>query len=189
MSCPDWNALACWRHDPEAGEPAAWQEALVHLDSCGLCRAAALAADPTLVFRRLPVLGPDALDAAAEADEVAAVQQAVAAMRTASRLEREPRPAAPHWKRWVAAAAVTLTGGLGTWYELPARPSAEGEGLNARFLSPAVPPTSTVPVSRRIEDFDRPGARVMEFGGKDRLDLNVVTIYDPSIDVSSSSGS
>jgi hypothetical protein len=185
VSCPDWNALAFWRQDPEGQEPAAWQEALVHLDACGLCRAAALAADPTLVFHRLPVLGPDALDAAAEADEVAAMQQAVAAMRTASRLEREPRRAAPHWKRWVAAAAVTLTGGLGTWYELPARPNADAEDLSALPFHSSAP--SVVPPSQLIEDFDRPSARVQEFGGKDRWDLKVAMVYDPSFDVPSGS--
>jgi hypothetical protein len=77
VSCPDWRHL-----DPEAGATR-WEDALRHLDAgCQSCRRDALAADPTLVFRRLPVA---TLTPAAEADEVAAARFAVAAMRTASR--------------------------------------------------------------------------------------------------------
>jgi hypothetical protein len=81
MSCPDWRNL-----DAAARETAAWDNALRHLDGgCAACWRDALAVDPTLVFRRLPV--PE-LSPAAEADEVAATRLAVAAMRTASRAER-----------------------------------------------------------------------------------------------------
>ena len=81
MSCPDWRNL-----DAAARETAAWDNALRHLDGgCSACWRDALAVDPTLVFRRLPV--PE-LSPAAEADEVAATRLAVAAMRTASRAER-----------------------------------------------------------------------------------------------------
>jgi hypothetical protein len=85
--CPDWRLLdPADRDAPDAPHAAArWREALRHLDSgCPHCRQQALAADPTLIFRRLPApeLGP-----AQEAEEVAAARLAVAAMRTASRLE------------------------------------------------------------------------------------------------------
>ena len=54
MSCPDWQRLTALRErDPDA-EPPGWREALAHLDGCPACAAAALAADPLLVFRRLP---------------------------------------------------------------------------------------------------------------------------------------
>lgn len=93
--CPDWAALAlvCRETGPGLGDrnrdaaaaaaaAARWDAALHHLDGgCQDCRRQALAADPTLVFRRLPRIE---LDAAAEAAEVAAARQAVAAMRNAS---------------------------------------------------------------------------------------------------------
>ncbi len=108
MSCPDWRGLDPASHD------AAAEAALRHLDSgCQRCWQEALALDPTLIFRRLPVpeLGP-----AAEAAEVDAARRAVAAMRTASRLDhRDRRPAAggagtassSQLARWTLAAGLT----------------------------------------------------------------------------------
>lgn len=110
MSCPDWRGLDPASHD------AAAEAALRHLDSgCQRCWQEALALDPTLIFRRLPApeLGP-----AAEAAEVEAARRAVAAMRTASRLEhRDRRPAAgkrvagaassAQLARWTLAAGLT----------------------------------------------------------------------------------
>jgi hypothetical protein len=112
MSCPDWRRLDPAARDasgaPHAGGNAGnagktshaggavdagdallqavhWQQALSHLDSgCPRCWREALAVDPTLIFRRLPV--PE-LSPAQEAEEVEAARLAVAAMRTASRLE------------------------------------------------------------------------------------------------------
>jgi hypothetical protein len=108
MSCPDWRRLDPAARDA-AGAPRAaadatgslgasgasaavdalhavhWQQALSHLDTgCPHCWREALAVDPTLIFRRLPA--PE-LTAAQEADEVEAARLAVAAMRTASRME------------------------------------------------------------------------------------------------------
>ena len=54
MSCPDWRSLSERRDD----EPEAWGKALAHLDGCDGCHDDALAAEPTLLFRRLP--GPAA---------------------------------------------------------------------------------------------------------------------------------
>jgi len=187
MSCPDWSALATWRASRDGQEPAGWQDAVSHLDTCGRCRGEALAADPTLLFRRLPALGVDALDRGAEDDEVAAMQQAVAAMRTASRLEREPRRSAAglNWKRWAAVAAVTATaGGLGTWYELPARQGAEKASSSSAFNSPMAPASPAVPAAL-IEDFDRPNARVQEYKSRKGFKGKGAAIYDPSFDVSS----
>ncbi len=84
--CPDWRRLDPADRDAPGATPAAarWREALQHFDGgCPLCRQAALVADPTLIFRRLPV--PD-LGPAQEAGEVEAARAAVAAMRTASRV-------------------------------------------------------------------------------------------------------
>ncbi|HYL06292.1 MAG TPA: hypothetical protein VE075_09645, partial [Thermoanaerobaculia bacterium] len=90
--CPDWRRLDPADRDAPGSPHAAarWREALHHLDGgCTRCRQEALAVDPTLVFRRLPApeLGP-----AQEAEEVAAARLAVAAMRTASRLEGRDAP-------------------------------------------------------------------------------------------------
>ena len=138
--CPDWRRLDPADRDAPGSPHAAarWREALRHLDGgCPRCRQEALAADPTLIFRRLPApeLGP-----AQEAEEVAAARLAVAAMRTASRLEgRDGREAGssgmavkaltalaalkplptfqpPHAARWALAAGLTamaLTFGSG----------------------------------------------------------------------------
>jgi hypothetical protein len=102
MSCPDWRRLDPAARDAAGALHAAadaahpigaidalhavhWQQALSHLDSgCPECWREALAVDPTLIFRRLPA--PE-LTPAQEAEEVEAARLAVAAMRTASRLE------------------------------------------------------------------------------------------------------
>jgi len=120
MSCPDWRRLDPAARDasgaPHAAADAAlpidaidalhaihWQQALSHLDSgCPECWREALAVDPTLIFRRLPA--PE-LTPAQEAEEVEAARLAVAAMRTASRLEvaagtGDTRSASRLLRRW-----------------------------------------------------------------------------------------
>lgn len=98
--CPDWDLLAV-RRERDGADPEGWAEALVHFDACRECRREALAADPLLVFRRLPA--PD-LPPAEERSEVDSMRQAVAAMRTAKRLE--PGPRFTTWRRWAAAAVL-----------------------------------------------------------------------------------
>lgn len=95
MSCPDWKSLESRRdHQPEA-----WEQALEHADGCEPCRIAALAAEPTRLFRRLPALE-------VEADEVAAMKRAVASMRRAEAVQRASRPWASAWMRAAAVAAL-----------------------------------------------------------------------------------
>jgi hypothetical protein len=124
MTCPDWRRLDPAVRDA-SGAPGApsravdavrWQEALSHLDSgCPRCWQEALAVDPTLIFRRLPA--PE-LAPAREAEEVEAARVAVAAMRTASRLDagnpgrlggrRSVHSlASHHTARWALAAGLT----------------------------------------------------------------------------------
>ena len=101
-SCPDWTALVALR-DREDAEPAGWAAAVAHLDACPRCRREAMAADPLLVFRRLPVAEmPEAVEQA----EAESMRQAVAAMRTAKRLES--RRSFAGWRRWAAAAVLTV---------------------------------------------------------------------------------
>ncbi|HKV12925.1 MAG TPA: hypothetical protein VJ725_32590 [Thermoanaerobaculia bacterium] len=168
MSCPDWSALAAHRNGPKGVEPEGWTEALAHFDSCGICRRQALAADPTLVFRRMPV--PE-LSPVQEMDEVAAVRQAVAALRTASRLdalETRPRPMSfSGWKRWAAAAVLALASlslgqGPGTIFQQP-------EASAADLQQPAVEVLKNLP-----------DARVYQVGEEDLL---VTMIVDESLDV------
>jgi hypothetical protein len=161
--CPDWRQLNPADRDAPGSPHAAarWREALRHLDSgCPRCRQEALAADPTLIFRRLPApeLGP-----AQEAEEVAAARLAVAAMRTASRLEgRDAREAGSsgtalqaftalkalhpfqplHAARWALAAGLTamaLTFGSGHgWHAgAPAATTASGAANRQADRQPA----------------------------------------------------
>ncbi|HEX2225172.1 MAG TPA: hypothetical protein VHN15_13310 [Thermoanaerobaculia bacterium] len=107
MSCPDWKALSAWRRERDGVQPAGWREALAHFDGgCKACRRQALAADPTLMFRAVPVIE---IPEAQEADEVEAMRQAVAAMRTASRMEAlETRRDRQSWWKYASAAVLAV---------------------------------------------------------------------------------
>ncbi len=112
-SCPDWTSLAAHRRDRDAAEPEGWSEALTHFDGCKVCRRQALAADPTLVFRRLSVVPASVMSPAEERSEVEAVRAAVAGMRAASRLDSLEGRSRTHsgpsgWKRWPVAAAAAI---------------------------------------------------------------------------------
>lgn len=160
MSCPDWTALAARRDEDD------WAAAVEHFDDCTLCRREALAADPLLIFRRLPVAE---LPPAEEQAEIAGVRQAVAAMRKAERLEGRRRFAG--WRRW-AAAAVLAGAALTAGRDRPAgpRPAAETPAAPVSVMAPA--PT--------LEGVDRPGARVYHMDGEG---LSVVMVFDESLDV------
>lgn len=107
MSCPDWPSLVALQDE----EPEAWASAIEHMDSCDTCFDEALAAEPTLLFRRMPA------PRASEVD-LASIKDAVATMR---RTEPMTRPAAPkavrHWRSMATAAAILLTAVLtgGGW--------------------------------------------------------------------------
>ncbi|HTQ79642.1 MAG TPA: hypothetical protein VMM92_06575, partial [Thermoanaerobaculia bacterium] len=161
-----------------------------HFDRCPACRSAAVTADPTLLFRRLPELP---LDAAAEQAEVAAMRQAVTAMRTARRLgPAGERRVLSHAWRWAAAAALAvLSLSLGTARDLRdlkgpqvashlGAPAAKAE----QPLLPAAVPAAVrlnsgeVPV---VEELNRPAARVYQMNGGENL--SVVMIVDERLDV------
>lgn len=164
MSCPDWRRLAALRDRGPTDEPAGWREALAHAEGCPACRRRAVAADPALLFKRLPAVE---LTPAAARSEVEAVRQAVAAMRTASRLARRDRP---DWRRW-AAAAVLATAALAMRGPAPepvrplGRPAALSTGM-------AVPAT--------IEGLARPDARIYHMFDES---VAVLMIVDESLDV------
>ncbi len=115
MNCPDWRALSARRESDAGGGPSPqgganersegeWRAALEHLDDCEACQDEALAADPTLLFRRLPAFE-------AGADEVAAMQRAVASMRRGETIERR-RPALRRSLLRVAALAAVIMGSV-----------------------------------------------------------------------------
>jgi len=138
--CPSerqWRERMAHRFDPERSEPASWPQDLAHLDRCTPCRERASELDPTLLFRRLAAPLP-ALD---EAADVAAMQDAVAALRRAERVARPVRRPLAQWAagaRWAAAALVVLSAlslGAGVWSG-----GASGAGAPVGLAAqPAVP--------------------------------------------------
>ncbi|HNU82838.1 MAG: hypothetical protein GX178_12070 [Acidobacteria bacterium] len=163
MSCPDWQRLTALRErDPDA-EPPGWREALAHLDGCPACAAAALAADPLLVFRRLP-------RPAVREEEVAALGAEVLALVRAGRREaRRPR------RRgfWRGAAAAALVGAA-LLLEPGAGALRPGPGVTVAALAaePAAPPL--------LDGLEASSARVYELGGDG---LALVMVVDASLDV------
>lgn len=201
MTCPDWKTLAAWREDTRGEEPAEWQEALAHFDrGCSRCRRAAVAADPTLVFRRLTHAVPE-MAPAQEASEVEAMRRGVAAMRAASRVEAAERRGrstwAASWKRWAAAAALTAAA-----LSIPAddarlrrEPSASRVAAGLTNAMPAVlsaggaetlaVPAALVPAEIQddlpiLEGVNRPDARIYQMEGEG---LAVVMVVDESLGV------
>lgn len=182
MSCPDWNALAAHRHRKDGVEPEGWQAALEHFDSCRLCRRQALAADPTLVFRRLPAADLAPAAPAQEDVDVAAMCQAVAALRGASRVEAAAERRAGSWKRWaaaavLAAAALSMPGDTRRAPEQAAIFSA-GARTGTALAANAQGGEAEVPL---IEGVSEPGARVYHMNGEG---MSVVMVIDESLDES-----
>jgi hypothetical protein len=190
-TCFDWPALTAHRHDPQAAEPAAWSEALAHLDGCPDCRRAALAADPTLLFHRLaapPERENRAPQGAAfapgsdieERAEVEAVLQAVSALRAARRVagRRAGLRRVAGWARWAAAAVLAflalsldnegLPGGPRSAFVAGSAGGAELPAAVSRL------PRTDGAATNQVE------ARIYHLDGDD---LSVVMIVDESLDV------
>jgi hypothetical protein len=176
-ACPDWTALVALHERADADglpEPAGWAAALDHLDGCPRCRRQAVAADPLLIFRRLP--GAD-LPAAEERAEAESMVQAVAAMRTAERLESRRRFAG--WRRWAAAAALALAS-LSVGRDKAPLPAAPPVVSLPETASPAVNGANGANGAATLERLDSSDARVYQLNGKD---LSVFMIVDHKIDV------
>jgi hypothetical protein len=174
LACPDWTALAAHRRERDGAEPAAWGEALAHLDGCAACRRAAPAVDPTLLFRRL-VAAPLPLD---ERAEVEAVLQGVTALRAARRVaQRSGRGRS--WARWAAAAVLAF---LALSMDNEGLPRALHTAGRAPLAAAAVPAAlGRLPLLDGIEGpAARAGARIYQLEGED---LSVVMIVDESLDV------
>jgi hypothetical protein len=184
VSCPDWPALVAYR-EARGEDPPGWRASLDHLAGCADCRRRALAADPLLVFQRLPAV-------AVAPGEVTAVQQAVATLRRSRRVAAaSPAPAGAAGRRrsladgrwrWSAAAAVLLAAALTL---APAGPGAgRGRGPQSAPVSPHLTTVrgqaDPVLTSAFVEDFDLPDARVYQLAEEE---LSVVMIVDPSFDL------
>ncbi len=170
LSCPDWSRLAAARTSEET-EPEGWTEAVAHFDSCSLCRKEALKADPLLVFRRMPSVE---ITPAEERLEIESMQQAVAAMRTARRLETRGRFAG--WRRWAAAAVlagVSLSVGRDKVPQLEQAASAP----------PAPVVSSGYAAAPVLDGIDRPEARVYEVGDEEFSAVMVIDESYESLDV------
>jgi hypothetical protein len=178
MSCPDWTALVALReraaNAADAAEPAGWTEAVNHLDACPRCRREAMAADPLLVFRRLPV---SEMPEAVEQAEAESMRQAVAAMRTARRLES--RRSFAGWRRWAAAAVLTVASLAVGRDKAPVdlSPAAAPEAPAAVASAPAAPSPASAAVLERLDGSD---ARVYQVDGKD---LTAFMIVGDKVDV------
>jgi hypothetical protein len=162
VSCPDWNRLAACRD----ADPEGWTEAVEHFDACPQCRRDALKADPLLAFRRLPAAE---LTPAQERSEVEAVRQAVAAMRTARRLES--RRSFAGWRRW-AAAAVLAVAALSVGRDKAPRVE------RAAFVPSPAP--AAAPAAATLDVLNRPAARVYHMNGEG---ISVFMVVDESLDV------
>lgn len=182
MSCPDWSELARDRRCDDAAtpnEPSAWRAAVEHLDVCDECRDDALAADPALLFRRLPTMEADAAT-------IEEMRSGVAALRRAQRLtgtvETAAAPERGHglhrWWGRAAAAAILAAGLLGF------RPDVRDV---SRMPSETRSVEAPVPLAQleasavsTMDEIDRPNASVYHF---DEDDLGVIVVVDADLDV------
>ena len=175
-SCPDWTALVALRERDDA-EPAGWAEAMTHLDACPRCRREAMAADPLLVFRRLPV---SEMPEAVEQAEAESMRQAVAAMRTAKRLES--RRSFAGWRRWAAAAVLTVASlAMGDRAPVELNPAAAESAAAPEAVAVAAAPAAPSPAATAVlERLDGSDARVYQVDGKD---LTAFMIVGDKVDV------
>ena len=174
MTCPDWRRLTAAR-DASPADPLGWEEALVHLEGCASCRRAAVEADPTLIFRRLPPL-------AVGADEVEAMRLRVAALRGARAVARPaaarllPRRLA--WQPVAAAAALAVAMLAGDH----APGGAPGAGAARAAASRAMPPELGAELAAQplLEELDQPYDHVVQWNAED---VSVVLVVDERLDV------
>jgi hypothetical protein len=172
MACPDWHRLAAAR-DASPGDPPGWDDAVAHLDGCAACRGAAVVADPTLVFRRLPAL-------TVGTDEVEAMLVRVAALRGARGVGRPltsrrlPRP----YGRWqpAAAAAALAFAALAGGHAPPGAPRVATVPGSVGSLALA----AEISAQPLLEELDRPFDQVMQWNTDE---MSVVLVVDERLDV------
>jgi hypothetical protein len=160
VSCPDWTGLVALREtvlrERADAETPEWTAAMTHFDACPRCRRDAVAADPVLVFRRLPT--PE-MPEGEERAEVEAMRQAVAAMRTARRVESRRHFAG--WRRWAAAAVLALASLSVSWDKVPV---PERVAVEPAVAAPDEPRPAAS--SATLEALDGSDARVYQINGQ-----------------------
>ncbi|HVS02966.1 MAG TPA: hypothetical protein VMT16_09365 [Thermoanaerobaculia bacterium] len=166
MSCPDWPALVALREG--AGEdPAGWGEALDHLDRCGACWQTASAADPLLLFRRLPT--------PAAGEEVEPMRQRVHTLRRSRRLGGGR--GARGWLRWPAAAAVLALFAVGGHGPTPQQTPPTAAPRLPSTLALLTAELAAQPV---LEHLEHPYEQVLQWSEDD---LSLVLVVDARLDV------
>ena len=184
MTCPDWRALvAAHEAEPEADEPD-WAAARHHAAECSRCRAEALAADPLLLFARLP-------ERNVEPREIVDMQGAVAALVRASRVTQGGHlasPLAPRATSFRLFSASRIAAALGVCSLLALsgapRPQPAGVGVLAAagnlLVGTEGGSEDALPMHSLVEELGRPGARIYDL---QQADMAVVMIVDASLDV------
>ncbi|HEV8631885.1 MAG TPA: hypothetical protein VGV61_16335 [Thermoanaerobaculia bacterium] len=167
--CPNWRQLAATR-DAAPGDPPGWEEALRHLDGCAACRRAAVAADPTLAFRRLAP--PSLAD-----DEAEAMRLRVAALRGAGGVM--PPARRPRARHLAAAASVALVLLTGTSVPRQSRPDAAASSVRS-LPSPLPPALPAELAAEPLVELDKPYDHVVQWNGDD---LSVVLVVDGRLGV------
>lgn len=152
MSCPDWSRLAALQDE----EPETWASALEHLDACEACFDEALAAEPTLLFRRLPA-------PRMSSEDIAAIKGAVTTMRRTEPLNRPTVPkAVRHWRAMATAAAILMAvvlsgGGITGPAGVDTVASVDGTSASETVEMPLAEPVDVAPVIEHmplVEDID-----------------------------------
>jgi hypothetical protein len=179
MTCPDWRRLAAAR-DASPADPAGWEDALVHLDGCAACRRAAVEADPTLIFRRLPALALGEGEVEAMRLRVSALRGARAVTGPAASTRLLPRRLA--WQPVAAAAALAvamLAGG-----HAPGGISGAGAtpAAASRALPGSMPPELGAELAAQplLEELDQPYDHVVQWNAED---VSMVLVVDERLDV------
>lgn len=171
MSCPDWRALSA-RRDAHAGDAPGWHAALEHFDGCPDCQRDAVAADPTLLFRRLPALEPGP-------GEVEAMKRAVAGMRRGERTRRRRPFQAGALRRPLLRAAALAAVLLGSVLLRGAGspPPRSAEAVPAAGSSAAALDLRWMPL---VEPIDPAYGSIIQV---DDDDLSLVVVLPPVSDV------
>lgn len=199
---PDWERLVA-RRDAAGRDPSGWHEAVAHMDGCEACRRAALAADPTLVFRRLPAPAVDAADADA-------MRRAVASLRRANRVSPVDAAAGvgesslsdrlrrlPAALRHLAATLLLVAAGTGALLlagvDLPdggghavptaaeTRPAVPGTGADGLWRHGAPQRPADAPQQQVFEGLSAPRAADVYQTGEG--DMTVVMVVDETLDI------
>jgi hypothetical protein len=141
-----------------------------HLQSCRQCRAAAVEAEPSLVFSALPA-------EAADVDRVENLTQAVLGQIRQERLEQRMRP--PR-RRWFAAAAAVMLAvvGVTSWRVL-----SDDDGEAPTTVVEAAQAGEAGPPPRVEVVMPGDNVRVYQYADQQDEDTAVYFIVNPSLEL------